>query len=191
MYLRLGIKAVTMDDLARDLGLSKKTIYQYFKDKDEIVCCIAENHLAAEVSDMKTIKDKSSNPLEELVGISKWLRANIQTIHPSVLFDLKRYHPKAMGIFEEHKENCIRSTVQDNLEKGKELGLYRENLDTDIISKLRLATFDLAFDQSMYPMRDYKLSDVTAQFFDLFMFGIVSEKGLKLLKTYLGLESHV
>ena len=189
LFLRLGIKGVTMDDLARDLGLSKKTIYQFFKDKDEIVCTIAKNFLASEEEEMEKIRKESKDPLDELVKISKWMRANLHTIHPSVLFDLKRYHPKAMRILEEHKEKCIRNSVKENLDSGIELGLYRSSMDTDIMSKFRLASSDFAFDQSVYPMRDYKLSDIQSQFFDLFMFGIVSDKGLRLLKSYLGLES--
>ena len=184
LFYRYGIKSVTMDDIARELGISKKTIYQYYKDKDDIVCTIARTHIDDEEIEFKEVNQKAKDPIDELLQISVRIRRHFQMMHPSLLFDLNRFHPKAMKIFSDHREGCVVHSVRENIERGKELGLYRTDINTDIISILRIKEAELAFDADVFPIGKYDLSEVQGQIFDHFLYGIVSERGYKLLKKY-------
>jgi AcrR family transcriptional regulator len=185
LFYQYGIKSITMDDIARELGISKKTIYQYFKDKDQIVCEVTNTHMVREQSCIQEFNETAKDPIDELVHISKKLRQTFQMMHPSLLFDLKKYHPNAMKYFSKFMEECVLGSVRDNLENGKKMGLYRPEINPDIISKLRIKEAELVFDGNSFPMGQYDLPEVQGQFFDHFMYGIVSDSGNKLLKKYL------
>ena len=184
LFYRYGIKSVTMDDIARELGISKKTIYQYYKDKDSIVCNIMKDHMKSEQDEIEQITSRAVDPIDELVQISVKLRHHMQMMNPSLLFDLNRYHPNAMKIFSEFMDDCVLCSVKENLDKGKSLGLYRAELNTEVISKLRVKEAEFAFDGEAFPPSKYELPEVQVQFFDHFLFGIVSDSGYKLLKKY-------
>lgn len=173
-----------MDDIARELGISKKTIYQYYKDKDEIVCIIAREHMDKEQEILDNIQSGAKDPIDELVQISILIRKTFHTMNPSLLFELKRYHPNAMKIFSDYMDKCVLSSVKENIEKGKKLGLYRPEVDTEIISKLRVQEAELAFNIDVFPTNQFNLWDIQVQFFDHYLYGIVSESGYKLVKKY-------
>ncbi len=184
LFYRFGIKSVTMDDIARELGMSKKTIYQYFNDKDSIVCEIMKAHMETEANEIDEITKTAIDPIDELVQISIKLRQHMQMMNPSLLFDLSRYHPNAMRMFSEFMDDCVLCSVKENLDKGKELGLYRNDIDTEIISKLRVKEAEIAFDGVSFPPSEFEIPKVQIQFFDHFLYGIVSEKGYQLLIKY-------
>ena len=117
LFRLYGVKSVTMDEIARELGISKKTIYQYFKDKDELVCETTTHILECDKHEFDQIQKEAANTIEELFLISKCLRRNLENLNPSILFDLKRYHPKAWKIFIEYKEMFFKETVRKNIKK--------------------------------------------------------------------------
>jgi AcrR family transcriptional regulator len=142
VYMRYGIKSVTMDEMARQVGVSKKTIYQYVTDKNDLVEQCIQCAQMMDIEMIKIIITQNDNAIDEVLAISKYVGEEINKIHPSIFFDLAKYHPSAMNMMKCHKDDFIRDTVKQNLERGIKQGLYRENMNVDIISKVYLTTMD-------------------------------------------------
>jgi TetR/AcrR family transcriptional regulator, cholesterol catabolism regulator len=181
LFMRNGIKSMTMDDISRALGMSKKTLYKYFKDKTVLVTECVKNHLCDDQTFMDNLEASKLNAIEEIFEILKYISERIQTMHPSIHYDLEKYYPEAWKAFNDYKFNYLFSCVQRNLEKGKMEGLYRENLNTKIIARMHVARIDMIFDPSIFPISDFQFVNVFSEMMDYHIRGISSEKGLKYL----------
>jgi AcrR family transcriptional regulator len=184
LFLKYGIRSVSMDDIARHLSISKKTIYQYFVDKDEIVTQFTQNHLNHTRAGFDGLTATSKNALDELIKIQVFMKKNLQDVNPSLLFDLRKYHPKAWSAWTEHKNNHIRQSVVRNLKQGIEEGLYRSNLNPEILAVLRIEAIQWLFDGQIVPNEKFQMMDIQAQMMDHFMYGLLTEKGRKLYEKY-------
>jgi AcrR family transcriptional regulator len=184
LFMRYGVRSVSMDDIARHLGVSKKTLYQYFADKDDIVVSVTKSHLERERLQFQTITDESKNSVEELVKLSICLKENFRGINPSLLFDMQKYHYKAWKVWLDFKYNFIRQSIMRNLQQGMEEGYFRPELNTDILVTMRLEVVQMAFDHQVFPREQYSLPDVQMHLFDHFVHGLLTEKGKKLYQKY-------
>ncbi|MBX9850342.1 MAG: TetR/AcrR family transcriptional regulator [Cytophagaceae bacterium] len=184
LFFRLGVKSVTMDDVAKHLAISKKTIYQFFKDKDELVTSVTINHLENSQKSISEIADKAADPIDEVLKISEHIKIILQNVNPSLLFDINKFHPKAWQIFLDHKESCIHKSLEENLKKGIEKGLYRADIDVEILSILRLEEIQLAFNPFLFPPQKFQVQKVQLQFIEHFLYGICTLKGHKVINKY-------
>ena len=185
LFMRLGIKSVTMDDIASHLAVSKKTIYQNFKDKDALVIAVAEVHMTQDHVEVDKLIEGSENAIQELFFISKYIKTHVAKMNPSILFDLKKYHPKAWNLFKEHQVTCIASTVIRNIERGKKEGTYRKEVNAEILAVLRMQSIEMAFNPSLYPGNKFDLMEVNMQLFEHFVYGMVTTQGAELYNKYL------
>ncbi len=177
LFRLYGVKSITMDEIACELGISKKTIYQYFKDKDELVYETTLYLLECDRKEFDDIQVQADNSIEELFLISKCLRRNFENLNPSILFDLKKYHPKAWDLFIEFKETFFKGTVRKSLERGMSEGYFRSEIDVDILTVLRLEQVQMSFDPRVFPRNQFDFKEVQIQFFDHFVNGILTDKG--------------
>jgi len=184
LFLKYGVRSVSMDDIARHLSISKKTIYQYFVDKDDIVSQATSNHMLHTKTSFDALTGVSKNALDELMRIQMFMRKNMQDMNPSLLFDLKKYHSKAWGAWMEHKNRDIRESVVRNLKQGMEEGLYRNNLNPEILATLRIESIQWLYDGQIVPNEKFKMVDIQTQMLDHFMYGLLTEKGRKLYEKY-------
>ncbi|MFL5731307.1 MAG: TetR/AcrR family transcriptional regulator [Cytophagaceae bacterium] len=184
LFFRYGVKSITMDEVAKNLGISKKTIYQFFEDKNELVFIVTKDHLKEMEGIMKNITEIAADPIDEVLKISQHLRDTFQNINPSLLFEVQKYHPKAWKTFTEHKEQCIHSSLVKNLKSGIEKGLYRNEIDVEIISRLRLEEIQLAFNPFVFPTPKFNIQKVQLQFIEHFLYGICTLKGHKMINKY-------
>jgi AcrR family transcriptional regulator len=174
-----------MDDIAKHLAVSKKTIYQFFTDKDEIVCMVASRHFEKEKEVCKHhIFANAENPVNELLLVSKHIKTISVNINPAILFDLQKYHPKAWQIFKDYKQGFILEHLLGNLRKGVAEGLYRADINIEVLARLRLEEVQLAFDATIFPPAQFNFFEIQVQFLEHFIRGIVTEKGLQLLHEY-------
>ena len=180
LFMRYGVRSISMDDIARHLSVSKKTLYQHFADKEDIVTLTCQAHLDRKAGEFETIQRSSGNAIEELVQLSVCLKRNMQDINPSLLFDLQKYHPKAWRVWLDHKNKFIRESVVRNLKQGIAEGYFRPDIDPEVIATVRLELVQLAFNQEIFPREKFKLADVQMQIFDHFVFGLLTDKGRKL-----------
>lgn len=184
LFMRYGVRSISMDDIARHLAVSKKTLYQHFADKEDIVTVACESHLARQVDEFKLIRKTAKNALEELFHLSVCLKRNMEAMNPSLLFDLQKYHPRAWRVWLEHKHTFIGDSVVKNLKQGIAEGYFRPEMNPEIIATVRLELVQLAFNDDLFPRDRFRLPDVQAQIFDHFVFGLLTEKGRKLYMKY-------
>lgn len=184
LFFKYGVKSITMDDVAKHLSISKKTIYQYFKDKDDLVATIATAHLESNEKFIKEIATTAIDPVDEVLKISEFVKQSLQNLGSHILYDVEKFHPKAWKIFLEHKEKCIKHSLVENLKKGIEKGLYRSDIDLEIISILRLEEIQMSFNPFLFPVQKFDLRNVQLQFLEHFLYGICTLKGHKLINKY-------
>ncbi len=189
LFMKYGVRSVTMDDIAREIAISKKTIYQFFKDKDDIVNHVAMRHMDKEKKEYDEIQSSSHNALEELAKINRCVRKNFREMNPALLYDLQKYHRDAWNLFEEFKHVYIKNSVANNLRKGIAEGHFRKEIDPDIIAAMRVQVVEMAFDETLFPQDKYDFREVQMELFDHYVHGLVTNEGLKLYEAYLKKEN--
>ncbi|GAA4831185.1 TetR/AcrR family transcriptional regulator [Algivirga pacifica] len=183
LFMRYGLRAVTMDDIASELGMSKKTIYQFYKDKKSLVEEVMLVKIQEEEQVIERIMEDSSNAIENFVKVSDYLKKVLATINPVVFWDVEKYYPEAWKHYCQNKEKHCK-VFQEILEQGIREGLFRPEINTNIIARLRLQMVDMGFNQDIYPSSEFNLVEVQSQFIEHFIRGVVTEKGMELLQRY-------
>lgn len=184
LFLQAGIKSVTMDDIAKHLGMSKKTIYQVFKDKNELVIALIKKRLEDDEKDMAEIIGKSSNVIEEMINMMKCSEEIFSRANPIVIHDLQKYHPEAWKEFQNFKSEVIVRTLEELLTKGITQGYIRPDIDVKVIARMRVMQVEMGFNTSIFPANEFNIWKVQQQLLEHFNFGICTLKGYKLLDEY-------
>lgn len=184
LFMNYGVRSVTMDEIAKHLGISKKTIYQHFRDKEEIIIQSTALYFEKEHEVMNEIENGAENAVEHLFNLTICLRDRIKNTNTSVLFDLKKYYPKAFEKYKSYKHEVIFNSVIKNLRRGIEEGLFRSDINPEILAYLRIGEIELSFNKEYFPEEKFTLVEIHEQLFDHFTYGILSEKGFKLFETY-------
>jgi AcrR family transcriptional regulator len=173
-----------MDDIARYLAVSKKTIYQFYKDKDEIVRLFTQRHLEKDEQRFCSITEDAKNPMDEMVRFFQHIRIALSSINPCLFFDLKKYYPAIWQTFADHKRNVIIRNISSNLQRGIDAGFYRSDINVAVLARLRVEQVQMAFDQALFKPDEFELMEVQEQFLDHFIRGIVTPEGLQLYLEY-------
>ena len=189
VYMKFGVKSVTMDDLARELGTSKKTIYKYFKDKQELVNEIISTKVQMDSALCLNCQQISENAIDDLINISQLVIEQLRNVNPTVFFDLQKYHPDAWAKIEEHKWKFVRTIIYQNIQRGINEGIYREDLNPDIIANLYVSTTDNIMNGSIFPWPTYKFQDVFSEMIQLYINGMANDKGKAYLKKRLNQDN--
>ncbi|KAA9331496.1 TetR/AcrR family transcriptional regulator [Hymenobacter busanensis] len=184
LFMRNGIRSVSMDDIATHLGMSKKTLYKWFENKDQIVLAVMQGRLNKEEVDCEQAFLTGANALEAMFNLVQWHQGMLATIHPSVFHELQKYYPQAWALFEEHKNNFILQKVVANIRRGMEEGLYRPDLDVDVLARLHLAEIELMFNNTVFPPKQFGIQRVNTALVEHFLTGISTLQGHKLINEY-------
>ncbi len=184
LFLSYGVRSVTMDDIAKHLSISKKTIYQFFKDKEEVILLATRMHFEKEKNEMISIKDNTENAIAQLYQLSICLRDKFKNMNLNVLYDLEKYYPKAWELYLQYKNEVFYHSLITTLEEGMAQGHFRKTIKPAILAKLRLEEIQLSFDKEIFPEGEYNVADIQDQFFNHFVYGVLSEEGTKLLNQY-------
>ncbi|MDB5111900.1 MAG: hypothetical protein JWR67_3014 [Mucilaginibacter sp.] len=184
LFLSAGIKSVTMDDVAKHLGMSKKTIYQFFKDKNELVIALVKKKLQEDEDQMAAIISKSANVIEEMINMMKCSEEIFSRINPIVIHDMQKYHPDAWKQFQNFKADVLVRTLEELLSKGIKQGYIRPDIDVKIIARMRVSQVEMGFNVNLFPASEFSPWKVQYQFLEHFNYGICTLKGYKLLNQY-------
>lgn len=184
LFFKYGIKSVTMDDIAKHLSISKKTIYQFYGDKNEIVDTLMRLKLEEDKTIIQQIHLESENVITEVFGLMKHMSQMFSKLIPNVFYDLQKYHPEAWKLFNEFKEECMETMVENAIKKGVKEGLVRADINTKIIARLRMEEIQLGFNANVFPPDKYKIVDIQLELLDHFLHGICTLKGHKLINKY-------
>lgn len=182
-FMKYGIKSVTMDDISKNLGISKKTLYKYFKDKDDIVCTLMEMDIESELELLQKIVSTSGNAIDETYSFADTMVEKLKVVNPSLLYDMEKYHPKAWQIFINHKRVDVYHCIKSNIERGMREGLYRKDLNPEIVAKLYSEKIDMLFNKELFPLNKFTLEQIHTEMLSYHLHGIVSKKGLNYLKV--------
>jgi TetR/AcrR family transcriptional regulator, cholesterol catabolism regulator len=186
MFMRYGVRSVSMDDIASKLGVSKKTIYQYYEDKDALVEASIKWDVEHDQSECMLCFSKSKNAVEEVLGVVEMMSEQLADINPLVLYELEKFYPKAFAHFENHKNNFIHHAIKHNLEQGILQGLYREDINVEVITKFRVESMMLIFRPDFVAaFKKYTVNELMFLVTEQFLYGITSPKGLKILQKNL------
>lgn len=180
MFHSYGIRSVSMDDIAREISISKKTIYQYFKDKDDLVIQVTLAHIETDKNGLKEVIDQSIHAIDELFRLSLCIRNQIKNINPSLLFDLQKFHPKAWQAWIAYKTDFIKESILLVINRGREEGYFRANIDAEILATYRVETIEMIFDDKIFPRKKFDFTEVQMMLFDHFVHGLMTVKGLEI-----------
>jgi AcrR family transcriptional regulator len=184
LFNRFGFKRVTMDEIAAKAGMSKKTIYQSFENKDEIVNAIVENHINQSACLCEDHCHNAENAVHEVFLNIEMVQKLTSEINPVLFEDLEKFYPAVFDKVHRHQHEFIFKKIQGNLKQGIEEGLYREDINIDILTRLRIETLFLPFNQQVFPFSKYNIMEVEAEIIEHFLYGIATAKGQKLIKKY-------
>ncbi|NTS39317.1 TetR/AcrR family transcriptional regulator [Flavisolibacter sp. BT320] len=183
-FNRFGIRSVSMDDIATALGMSKKTLYQHFADKEELVCACFSQVMETNRHQCLEYQKKAENPIHELFLAFDMTQEMFAKMNPVVLYEMEKYHPTAYNRFREFKHGFLYKVISDNLERGIREELYRPDIDVDVITRLRIESVMLPFDATVFPNNRTHLIHIEQQLFELFLYGLATTKGQKLIQKY-------
>lgn len=182
--MQYGIRSISMDDIATQLGISKKTIYQYFADKNELVSAVVD----ADINDLQNrcldCGQHSNNAIHEIFLTMDMIQEFLINMNPMLLYDLRKFHQEAYNKWIQHKNNFLLVTVHNNIKSGIEDGLYRPEINADVLSKYRLESMLIPFNIEVFPPAKYNLVDVTIELLENFLYGLVTQKGYELTTKY-------
>lgn len=179
LFIKYGIRSVTMDDIARHLGMSKKTIYQSFSEKDEIVSEGMRMHCEMMAKRSEDIKRGSNTAIEELLKSSVIFREQMRKMNPNMMFDLHKYHHTTWERWVSYKRDVIKKRIMDTIERGIKDGCFREDINKEVLAALRIEQLELGFNESVFPRDQFNIEEVQMQLFDHFIYGCLTQKGFE------------
>lgn len=184
LFKRYGIRSVTMDEIASQLGISKKTIYQFYSDKEALVKDIFKDITDQNKKKCTYFKDVSENAVHEQYLAGDSTQEIFNDMNTSVLFDLNRFHPAVFAEFEKFKKQFLFNSIKENIQRGIKEGLFRKDIDINIITWLRLEMISGVFHNEEVITGKTKPNHFEDEMKDFFLHGICTEKGLNLISKY-------
>jgi TetR/AcrR family transcriptional regulator, cholesterol catabolism regulator len=184
LYRRYGIKSVTMDEIATQMGVSKKTIYQCFSDKNQLVDEVISGLLEYNKTCCQTSRTKAQNAVQEVYLGMESLQEMLDNMNPSILHDMEKGHPQTFKKFIDFKYNFLFDLMKKNIERGKTEGLYRAEINAELLSRVRIETIMLAFNEEIFPKNQYSLLYIQQELLEYFLYAMVTPKGYKLITKY-------
>jgi AcrR family transcriptional regulator len=184
LFMQYGLRSVSMDDIAGNMGISKKTIYQYYVDKDELVAAVIDEELHRSQTICVRDQKSSDNAVHEIFLAMEMVIELLSSMNPSLVYDMQKYHPAAFQKFKQHKNDFLYNVIKDNLERGIREGYYREDINLEIISRYRVESIMLPFNPEFQSGLKYSLVQIQEAFIIHFLFGVASPKGYKLITKY-------
>jgi len=182
MYRKYGIKSVTMDDVSRELGISKKTLYQYFVDKNDLVNKIVDLEISQKETEFDAIASQNLNAIEEILEVSRLAHHMQQEYSPATEHDLRKYYPLLYEKIHQARRLRMYELILQNMKKGKEQGIFRKELNEEVIAKLYVSRLMSIFENSMFSMDELSRPEVINEILSYHIHGIANEKGLAILK---------
>ncbi len=174
-----------MDDVARHLGISKKTLYQFVSNKMDLVLKVASLHLEKEMEAISQIQESAANPVEEHLKIARYVTGILRQTNPAVVYDLQKYYKEAWDKFQSLHRGHVYDVIKSNLETGKRDGFYREEIDPEIIAKFYVGKSEVLVDEDFFPLDRYKRDELFLEFISYHLHGVVLPKGLAVMEAYL------
>mgnify|MGYP005655222701 FL=1 len=181
LFLSLGFKSVTMDDLAQSMGISKKTIYQFFKNKDQLIRSCTRSIQTKLVEEFNEIRKNASNPIIELFQVKKEVMKILGNTETAPQFQLQKFYPEIYKELKDREFDLVGKNLQESLERGIKSGYFREEINIDFIMRIYLNGLAGVRDINLFPIKEFKVEQVLEEFIEYHLRAISTKKGLTLL----------
>ena len=185
LFLKYGIKSVSMDDIARHLGVSKKTIYQHVLNKKNLVQEVFRQHIQIEKEATLHIVNHSKDAIDEFIQIGAFTLAFIKIMKPTLTYDLKKYHKDTWNIMEDEHFRFIKETVINNLHRGTKEKLYRASLNTDIVTMIYMHNMKYIINNPIEVQQDFDLATVYKEIISQHIYSVINKDAYDILEQYL------
>lgn len=185
LFLNLGFKSVTMDDIANEMGISKKTIYVHFANKTKLVEAVTFELFETICDGIDCICDASKNPIEELYDIKMFVMHHLKNEKSSPQFQLKKYYPQIYDVLKLKQFEKMHESVKESLQKGVDTELFRSNINVDFISRMYFNGMTGIKDNSIFPKEIYTMDYLTESYLEYHLRAIVTDKGFKILNKFI------
>jgi len=181
LFMSYGLKSISMDDICKKMGISKKTLYQYIPTKAKLVEKVILYKINEEQTEVNTIVNQKLDAVEEYIAIGRHIVQTLREIKPTVIYDLQKYYPNEWQKLETLQVEFMGDVIRNNIIRGKAEQLYRANVDAEIISKLYISKSLAIVDENIFPLQKYSKDELFKEFVRYHIYGIASSKGLKRL----------
>ena len=185
LFLNLGFKSITMDEIANAMGVSKKTIYKYFNNKTDLVTEVTNTMFEKISCGIDQVCGIDMNPIDEIFAIKKLVMEHLKDEKSSPQYQLQKYYPKLFSSLKQKQFQIMQKCVIENLEKGVKKGLYRADIDVDFISRIYFIGVTGIKDNDMFPLKNYATKNLMNQYLDYHLQGICTPNGILQLEKQL------
>lgn len=185
LFLNFGFKSVTMDDLASEMGISKKTIYSHFQNKTKLVEATT-NHTFCSISEgIDQILEENREPIEELFAIKAFVMNHLKNEKASPQYQLQKYYPKLYLTLKKKQFEVMQECVIENLNRGIASGVFLKHIDVEFISRIYFMGMNNIKDQDMFPVKQFDVVSLLQHYLEYHIRGIATNKGLQILDNLL------
>jgi|SRR5450755_4566019 AcrR family transcriptional regulator len=185
LFKRYGIRSITMDEIAAQLGISKKTIYQFFTDKDAMVEAVVNEEMKQNEEGCREYSVTAENAVHEIFLAMDGIEEMLKTMNPQLIHDLEKHHPAAFKRLKQYKYQFLYTMIKENLERGTQEDFYRSDVNIDIAARHRIETAFMPFNQEAFPYNKYPMNQTCQELAVLYLHSISNEKGKVLIEKYL------
>lgn len=184
LFKKFGIRSVTMSDIALKMGISKKTLYQNISNKNDLIQGMMLEHIEDTRSACIRIKKSSSHALEAFLQLSIYVQEQINDINPVLLYDLQKYHRDIWQMLNDFQRNEIQQLILDNINRGISEGLYRADVNAELISRIYTGFLPILSDLDLFPSETFPTAVLYKEFIKYHINGILSEKGKDIMSDW-------
>ena len=189
LFLTLGFKSVTMDDIAEEMKISKKTIYAFFANKEALVQSVVFSMYSYITTNLAQIREKANNPISELYEVKMFIMHQLKGEKTSPQHQLRKYYPNIHNELQKKQFDFMTKSVKKSLTKGVEMKLFRPSIDIDFISRMYFNGMVGIKNVDMFPIEKYTPEQLMENYLDYHLRAIVTEDGMKLLSSYIKTKS--
>lgn len=182
LFFKYGVKSVSMDDIASQLGISKKTLYAHFDKKADLVLAVCQQFFEHQQDTLCQANAPKENAIDEILRIYQAHYTLLRELHPSVIHDLQKYYPESWKLFLKYRDQVIYQNVKDNLQQGIREGVYRAEIDQEVIARIYVSRVESCMDPDLFPPSEFPLTKLLLELATYHIRGIATPKGIEYLE---------
>ena len=184
LFRQYGFRAITMDDIAGHMGVSKRTLYAHFQDKDELVTTAIVTRMVIVRRECERIREDAGDAIEEMILCMRYLDGLFRNTNPVFLLEMSKFHPVAYRHFQRHRNEYLIPMIRTNLVSGVSQGLYRPDIDVNMLAVYRMESSMMCFRPALFPQDQFEMGKVHLRLMEHFLYGVATLKGYGLIGQY-------
>ena len=185
LFMKFGVKSVSMDDISRKLGVSKKTLYNFIDNKSDLIYKVVSSFVSKDEAEVEELRKESKDAVHEIILIAQHNLQFLRNMKPSLTYDLQKYHPKTWALVDNKHSDYIRKVILENIQRGVTEEIYREDLNPKIIAEMYVGQTRLITNEDIFPLKEYDKTELLKHQIYYHLNGIINKKGQSLFSKYL------